>query len=70
LEVTEILFTFAVFSYRSPACERCWRGWGPIYRKSVIWRFVLDTQESGSSKLIVETQSNNDAHGYVLSITV
>jgi len=28
---------------------------------------VLDVLESGSFKLIVKNQSNNDAHGYVIS---
>jgi hypothetical protein len=28
---------------------------------------VLDASESGSSKLSVKDQSNNDAHGYVIS---
>ena len=27
---------------------------------------MLDPQESGSSKLIVKLQGNNDAHGYVV----
>ena len=43
---------------------------GPIYRKKRYLRFVLDTLESGSSQLIVKQQSNNDAHGYVISISV
>ena len=29
---------------------------------------MLDVQESGSSKRIVKKQSNNDAHGYVISV--
>ena len=49
----------------------------PIYRKGVLVkdkrvnassrRFVLDASESGSSKLVVRNQSNNDVHGYVVS---
>ena len=42
---------------------------GDLYiGKSVILRFVLDLSESGSSKLIVNLQSNNDAHGYVIFV--
>ena len=42
---------------------------GDLYiGKSVILRFVLDTQESGNSKQQVKKQSNNDAHGYVISV--
>ena len=44
---------------------------GDLYiGKSVILRFVLDESESGSSKITVKQQSNNDAHGYVLFIAI
>ena len=43
---------------------------GDLYiGKSVILRFVLDVQESGSSKRIVKKQGNNDAHGYVIYVS-
>ena len=42
---------------------------GDLYiGKSVILRFVLDTLKSGSFKLTVKKQSNNDAHGYVIFV--
>ena len=44
---------------------------GDLYiGKSVILRFVLDVQESGSSNKSVNLQSNYDAHGYVISVTI
>ena len=63
---------FAIFAPFSDSC-RCppreeAAGRGPIYRKKRYLRFVLDESESGSSKLTVNQQSNNDAHGYVLSV--
>ena len=33
-------------------------------------RFVLDTLKSGSFTVFVKQQSNNDAHGYVLSVHI
>ena len=57
-------------SYRSLACE-CGDEDGDLYiGKSVILRFVLDVQESGSSNKSVNLQSNYDAHGYVISVTI
>jgi len=44
---------------------------GDLYiGKSVILRFVLDTLESGSSLTDSQEQGNNDAHGYVISVSL
>ena len=45
--------------------------YGDLYiGKSVILRFVLDVQESGSSNKSVNLQSNYDAHGYVIYVSL
>ena len=44
---------------------------GDLYiGKSVILRFVFDTLESGSSLTDSQEQGNNDAHGYVISVSL